>query len=637
MPSCESLFEHNFLHYASYVIRDRAIPSIVDGLKPVQRRILHTLMEMDDGRFHKVSNIIGSCMKYHPHGDQSIFAALINLAQKGLFIETQGNFGNIFTGDEASAPRYIECRISSYAKEILLNKKITSYVDSYDGRNKEPIAFPAMMPLVLQLGVEGIAVGMSTTILPHNPREILQALRAALDGKKKRIYPDFPTGGIIDTREYDDGRGRVRVRAKIDIIDNKKLCITELPYGKSTELLIRSIEQASQKRKCNIAEIHDYTAETVEIELKTTRGTTTNEVIDTLYAFTDCEVSLSSDILVIRDEKPRQMSVSEIIEYHAKQLYTQLEAMLMVEKYEILQELRKRSLEQIFIEERIYHNVEDKKTPKDIEEEIIRSMNPHIERISSLYNAPITKNDIDHLLRIPIRKITLYDIEKTRKDMEQLQTSLEIVRARLENVVGYAKEFLSDIEKKYVETIPERRSKVEVFEGIDARAVAIQNIPVYYDKTRRSIGTKVSTGERALLASEFDKIILLRTDGQYSVVPLPEKLMCGDILFCGFADKESLQGYVFTIVYTNQQGQAYIKRCKILKYMVNKSYSLIPEGSHLLGITLADKGTITIHFSEIRRNMKRSMQYKLQDYAIKGSSTKGQRLHTRGVKRVDIS
>jgi len=389
----KKLLNDNFLYYASYVIMDRAIPELDDGLKPVQRRILHTLFEMDDGKFHKVANVVGQCMKYHPHGDASIGSALVGLANRGLFIATQGNFGNPITGDEASAPRYIECRCTPFAKEIFFHPKITHYVDSYDGRNKEPLVFPAKIPVVLILGAEGIAVGMSTKILPHNPLEVIQAEIACLEGKSFDLVPDFPSGGFIDYSEYADGNGKVRVRALLDDSDPKKIVIKEIPYGSTTESLINSIEEAVRAGHLKIASIADFTTDKVEIELKLARGVYTEEVVDALYAFTECERSISCNCLVIRDGKPTISSVSDIIRYHAGKLLNLLRQELELERSELQNELFARTLERIFIEERIYKSIETKKTNETVMKAVLDGLKPFTKEL----NHTIGTEDVERL------------------------------------------------------------------------------------------------------------------------------------------------------------------------------------------------------------------------------------------------
>ena len=343
MAYVKKLFNDNFLYYASYVIKDRAIPDIDDGLKPVQRRILHSLFEIDDGKFHKVANVVGHCMKYHPHGDQSIYSALVVLANKELFIDKQGNFGNLYTGDEASAARYIECRATPLAKDIFYNPKTTAYEESYDGRNKEPTVFPAKVPVLLMIGAEGIAVGMSTKILPHNPVEVLKAEIACLQGKRFSLHPDFPTGGVADVSEYQDGMGKIRVRAKFDLSDPKRIVIRELPFGSTTESLIASVEAAAKAGRLKIASISDFTTEKVEIEIRLQRGVYADEVVDALYAFTECEQSISCNFLVIKDGQPVQMTATEAVRRHAEKLVGVLKAELKIEEGELLDELHART------------------------------------------------------------------------------------------------------------------------------------------------------------------------------------------------------------------------------------------------------------------------------------------------------
>ena len=365
MSQADKLYRNYFLEYASYVVRDRAIPDLVDGFKPVQRRIMHTLFEMDDGRFMKVANVVGACMKYHPHGDSSIYEALVNLANCELFIEKQGNFGNFLTGDGAAAGRYIECRLKPFAKKVLYNPEITEYTESYDGRNKEPVLFPAKIPVVAVQGTMGIAVGMSTQILPHNLIEVLEAEKKALRGKKFELFPDFPGGGIMDVSEYADGKGKIAVRARLNASDPKKLVIEELPYGVTSEALIESIEKANATGRLKIASISDYTAEKAQIEICWQRNVYSEDMVDVLYATTDCEKKISVNPLVIVDGLPKAVSITQMIRFHAKHLVEVLTAELENDKKHLLERLRARTLERIFIEERIYKEIETKKRDKE--------------------------------------------------------------------------------------------------------------------------------------------------------------------------------------------------------------------------------------------------------------------------------
>ncbi|MFA7559708.1 MAG: DNA topoisomerase IV subunit A, partial [Sphaerochaeta sp.] len=360
MTQAHQIFRQNFLEYASYVIKERAIPDLVDGFKPVQRRIIHTLFEMDDGKFHKVANTVGWAMRYHPHGDSSIYEALVNLANNDLFIDRQGNFGNILTGDSAAAARYIECRLLPFAKEVLYNPELTEWVESYDGRNKEPVAFPAKIPVVLIQGVIGIAVGMSTLILPHNRFEVLDAMAAHLRGESFELFPDFAQGGIVDVEDYNDGKGTVLVRAKLNTSDPKRIIIEELPYGTTSESLINSIEDAAKKGKLKISSINDYTAEKVNIEINLARNTYAKDIVDALYAYTDCEKRITTNPLVIKDNVPTIMGISEMLAFHANHLKVVLKAELELEEEKLLAKMHDRTLERIFIEERIYKRIETK-------------------------------------------------------------------------------------------------------------------------------------------------------------------------------------------------------------------------------------------------------------------------------------
>jgi topoisomerase-4 subunit A len=372
---------------------------------------------MDDGKYHKVANVVGYAMRYHPHGDASIYSALVVLANKDLLIDKQGNFGNLFTGDEASASRYIECKINPLAKELLYNPEITTFEDSYDGRNREPVVFPAKVPIVLVHGAEGIAVGMSTRILPHNFKEVLRAMVDVLKGREVELYPDFPTGGLLDVSGYEDGTGRVLVRAKLDTRDPKRIVIRELPAGSTTESLIASIEQAAKRGKVKIAGINDYTSEEVEIEIKLARGVYANDVIDALYAFTDCETAISVNPLVIRDNRPEIMPVTEIVSYHAEKLVGILKRELELERHKLREKYHARTLERIFVEERIYKEIEEKKTERGVINAVLKGFEPFKDEIPR----EVTEEDVERLLKIPIRRISRYDIEKAREEMARIQ------------------------------------------------------------------------------------------------------------------------------------------------------------------------------------------------------------------------
>jgi topoisomerase-4 subunit A len=631
MAYVKKLFDENFLYYASYVIKDRAIPDIEDGLKPVQRRILHSLFEMEDGKFHKVANVVGHCMKYHPHGDQSIYSALVVLANKELFIDRQGNFGNILTGDEASAPRYIECRANALAMDVFYNPKTTSYVDSYDGRNREPVAFPAKLPIVLMMGAEGIAVGMSTKILPHNPLEVIEAEIACLRGKNFELLPDFPTKGLADVSQYADGMGKVGVRARLDTSDPKRIVIRELPFGSTTESLIESIESAAKAGRIKIASISDYTTEDVEIEIKLQRGVYAQEVIDSLYAFTDCETSISCNFLVIDDGLPVQTTVTEVVRRHAKKLLGILKAELQIEEGELLDEIHARTLERIFIEERIYKAIESKRTQEGVQKAVIDGLAPYRKEIGR----DVTLEDVERLLKIPIRRISLYDIEKAKAEMERLKARLKEVRKHLAHLTDYAVAWLEGIAKRLGPHWA-RKTELAGFSLVEAKEAARRDLALRYDGQSGYLGTSVSTGEAKLQVSSFDKVLFIRRSGIWSVVPAPERLFVDQgLLHCAIADKEALADVVFTIVYRDgATGFPCIKRFRIEGWIMNKDYPLLPEGAQVLWFTAEAASPFTVLYEPKPRLKVKREAFRVEDYDVKGIKANGVRLASREVSTV---
>ncbi|HDZ89732.1 MAG TPA: DNA topoisomerase IV subunit A, partial [Deltaproteobacteria bacterium] len=472
MAYVSEVFKTNFLEYASYVIKDRAIPHIDDGLKPVQRRILHSLFELDDGKFNKVANVVGNCMKYHPHGDASIFSALVAFANKDLFIEKQGNFGNIFTGDEPSAARYIECRLLPLAREVFYNPEITEYEDSYDGRNREPVTFPAKIPVVLVQGAEGIAVGMSTKILPHNLIEVAGAVISCLKGEPFSLYPDFPTGGLMDVSEYEDGNGKILVRARLDTKDPKKIIIRELPFGSTTESLINSIEAAARKNRIKISSIDDYSAEGVEIEVRLARGVYAKDTVDALFAFTDCEASIPVNLLVIKEGVPTVMTVTGVIRHHTETLIRILTAELKLEQKHLKDRLHARTIEQIFVEERIYKRIEERTTKEGVIKAVMDGFSPFSARIQR----EVTTEDVERLLKMVIRRISLYDINKAKREMGEIRKRIGEIRHHLAHITEYAISFLREtIISKHRDDYP-RRTEIVSFGQVDVREAAQRNL-----------------------------------------------------------------------------------------------------------------------------------------------------------------
>lgn len=634
MAYVKNLFDQNFIQYASYVIRDRAIPELVDGLKPVQRRILHTLLEIDDGRMHKVAGVVGDCMKIHPHGDASIGTALVNLANKELFIEKQGNFGNMYTGDSASAARYIECRLKPIAKDIIHNPKITQYVPSYDGRTKEPVVFRAKLPLVLILGAEGIAVGMSTQIMSHNVHEVIEAEKACLRGESFQLFPDFATGGLIDCSEYKDGLGKIVTRAKMDTSDDKKIIITELPYGSNTEALMDSIEKAARNGKVKIASINDYTSKSVNIEIKLPRGVYVKDVVDSLYAFTDCEKTIYCNLLVIKDNMPVQMTATQVIEYHSKQLVGVLKDELELERSELQDKLHLRTLERIFIEERIYKAIEQMKTEAAVNKAVRDGFVPFKAELLR----EITDEDIEHLLRIPIRRISLYDINKNRKEVEAINARLKEIAKLLKNLVAYAISWLEGIQKKLDSESIKRKTTLTNIRTVDVKSVVKRDTPLKYDEKNGYLGTQVPGGVEVLKITPFDRILYVRKSGIYSITEAPSKIFVGpEMRYCNFADKDTLSKILFTVIYRDPETQyVYVKRCKVGGYIMNRDYFFAPDGMEVLHVDSRKNFTFTLNYVKKPRVKVLSEKFKAQDYLEKGLKAQGTRVVAKEVQSIEV-
>ncbi|OGV65160.1 MAG: hypothetical protein A3K19_26785 [Lentisphaerae bacterium RIFOXYB12_FULL_65_16] len=571
--SLEELMSFNFIEYASYVIKDRAIPDVYDGLKPVQRRILHSLYELDDGRFHKVANIIGHTMKYHPHGDQSIGNALVVLANKEYFIDRQGNFGNILTGDQASAARYIECRLTPLAREVMFNPEITEFVDSYDSRNREPVTLPAKVPSLLMLGAEGIAVGMSTHVLTHNFNELLQAQIAILEGKPFQVYPDFLSGGIMDVKDYADGDGRVVVRAKIDALNEKTLVIREVPSGTTTESLMASIEEAARRGKIKIAGINDYTAEKVEIEVSLPRGVYADEVTKQLYAYTDCQVSLTSNMIVIRDNRPVRMTVSEVLKLNTEKLVSDLKRELEIELGKLQERFHEKTLAQIFIENRIYKRIEECETF----EKVMGAVRKGLEKFRDQLKRDITDADIEKLLQIQIRRISLFDINRNKEELEKILEDIGLAEHNLKHLRKYTIKYIQGLLKKYGDLYP-RRTQIADLESIDVREVALQNVRVGHDRVSHFVGTAVKNSNRddePVVCTEFDRLVLLGSDGKFKVIPIPEKVYAGPVKYVLRSDKQQ----IYSMIYRDRRKKTYFaKRFRINSFIMDKEYTALPPG-----------------------------------------------------------
>lgn len=625
------LFDRNFLDYSAYVIRERAIPDIDDGLKPVQRRILQTLRNMDDDRYHKVANVVGETMKLHPHGDQSIFAALVNLANKELLIDRQGNFGNVFTGDQASAARYIECRLTPLARETLFNPDLTVFVDSYDGRMQEPVTLPAKLPLLLLLGAEGIAVGMATKIMPHNFGELLQAQIDCLDGKDFTLLPDFPGGGIVDASDYQSGNGRLRCRARMALSD-KTITITELPANLTTESLIESVERAAKAGKIKIASISDYTAEKVEIEIKLPRGVYAEEVVAALYAFTDCELSVSPSLVLIKDNMPCIMGVEEVLRHNTDKLRRDLEQELRIERGRLLDRLHAATLEQVFIEERLYKQIEEESSAKAVSDAVCHALEPFAGR---LIRKP-SKEDIERLLDIRIKRISRYDIAKQEKEIRSIGQAITAIDKHLQDVTLFTKNCLRGLLDKYGAQFP-RRSELKAFDQVDAREAAISNLLVVYDRASGFLGHKVSSSQAEIEVpcSDLDRILLIFRDGLYKVIPVPDKLFIGSELLWAGAVRKNL---VFNLIYrAGAINLSYIKRFRMPSFILNKEYRLFEEHkrSVIQMLAVGESGIrARVSLAPSARARSNTLELDFDDCLIKGEAAQGKRVSERAVRKV---
>ncbi len=647
MAFVKNLFDRNFIEYASYVIRDRAIPDLEDGLKPVQRRIMHTLFEMDDGRFQKVANVVGQTMKYHPHGDASIYGAVVTMANRGLFLqhspklkwvsiflETQGNFGNMFTGDSASAGRYIECRINPLAKAFFVtNPHVTHYIPNYDGRSTEPEVFRAKIPIALIIGAEGIAVGMSTKILPYNIKEVLDAEIKCLQGEKFQIYPDVPTGGLIDVSNYNDGNGKIITRAKFDTSDEKKIIITELPLDTTSEALLNSIDNAYKAGKIKISSVDDHSTDHCEIEIKLPRGVYSKDVIDSLYAYTDCEKSISCQMLVIKDNMPVAMTATEIIKYYAQRLTLIIKDELEFERGQLTDKLHLRTLERIFIEERIYKRIEEMKTQEAVFKAVVDGFVPFKAELIR----PITKEDIEHLLAIPIRRISLYDINKNRAEVKEINAKLKEIAKKLKNLTACAIDYLGTMLGKFGTTDLQRHTQIRKFNAIDVKEVAKSDRSLRYDD-KGYLGINVSGGTEIKKVSPYDRILYVRKNGMYTVTDVPDKIFIDKgMWFCDLADKEKIPQVLFTVIFRDPATKyAFIKRCRIPSWIMNRDYFLAPDGMEVLYITTAQKFSFTLKYEKKPKVKILEEKFKAQDFAEKGLKTLGVRLSARECEDIKI-
>jgi topoisomerase IV subunit A len=623
--SLQSLIDINFLEYASYVIKDRAIPFLEDGLKPVQRRILHTLFEVDDGKYHKVANIVGMTMRYHPHGDASIEAALVNIAQKDFLIDKQGNFGNLLTGDPASAARYIECRLSPLAREALFNPEITDYVDSYDGRNREPIVLPSKLPLLLMSGTDGIAVGLATKMLPHNFGELIEAQIAFLRGEEFEIYPDFPQGGLLDASQYQRGKGKVRVRARIEIKDPKTLVIREIPYGSTSESLIASIEAAIHKGKLKIANINDFTTEQIEIELRVGHGATAEELLERLFLYSDCEHTLHLQPILIRNQHPVEMDVHDILKENTRQLLHIMDRDLNCELARHQRKYREQVLVQIFIENKIYLSLEEAADLPELKTMLRAWLEPMLDERF----IPIPEEDLDKLLNIPIRRISRFDSAKALAELQKTAEAIEEVQKKLQHLSETAIQWLTEILKKYGKNYP-RQTTLESFETINVTAVAIQDQKVGFDPESNYLGTQVKS-ELPLLCSTFDKILLVFGNGTYQVIEIPDKLFIKEKVL--HVERQAQQT-VFSVLYKDSSGVYFMKRFNVSKFILAKEYSYMPEDAELVFFSAEPDPVIKLFYEPRKRARVTEQFLDFREMLVKAVSSRGNKVAERPIIKV---
>lgn len=618
------LIDDNFLQYASYVIKDRAIPDLADGLKPVQRRIMYSLHENDDGKFIKVANIVGYCMQYHPHGDASIGDALVTLANKQYLIEGQGNFGNIFTGDEAAASRYIECRLTDLARKQLFNDQLTEFVPSYDGRSKEPVTLPCKIPLLLMLGAEGIAVGLSTRILPHNFIELLEAQVSILQDKRFRLYPDFQQGGLIDVSEYDKGNGKVKVRAVIEKKDKDKIVIREIPYSTTTDSVISSIEDAARKKKIKIRSISDFTAGKIEIEINLAQGEDAEKTIQSLYAFTACEVALTSSVIVIKDRRPVTMAVDEILRHNTDQLVALLKKELELEKARLLNELHNKTLVQIFIENRIYKDIEKCKTYESVQQAVLDGVN----KFRKLLRRDVTMEDVEMLLEVRIKRISLFDMNKNKKDMDDIVAALDAVEKNLGRLIPYTIAYLQDLIKEYKSQFP-RRTKVTKMEEIEVRELTANELSMRVNRETGYIGHEVD-GEELFKCSSLDKIIVVWDDGRYKLMTPPDKLFVDrHFLYSGIFDRDK----VMTVAYVHNR-ITYFKKFAFGGTIMNKDYELAPEKSEVLYYSDKSPEQLYVKYNPAKNLRIRQQIFNIKDSLVKGVKARGNQMSVKSIKSI---
>ena len=637
------MFKDWFLDYSSYVILQRAVPHIVDGLKPVQRRVLHAMYKMDDGSYTKVANIVGQAMQYHPHGDQSILGALVQLGQKGLLIDCQGNWGNILTGDSNAAPRYIEARLSKFAKEVVFDPKITHWMTSYDGRNQEPTELPVRFPLLLAQGTEGIAVGMASKILPHNFNELLDASVAILEGKDFTIYPDFPTGGSADCSNYKDGArgGSVKVRAKIDKIDKNTLAITEIPYGKTSEAIKDSIIRAKEKGKIKIKKIEDMTTEKVEIIIHLPNDVSPDKTIDALYAFTDCECNIAPNACVIIDDKPQFLSVKDILIYDTNHTRDLLKWQLEIRLGELEDEWHYDSLERIFFENRVYKILEqDQKSWEDQLQDVFAEMKNY----QDLLRREIVMEDIHKLVEKPVRKISKFDTKAMDEKILAIEAEMEKVRDNIENITRYTIDWFKGLKQKYGKPF-KRLTEISAFETIAVTKVVSNNAKLYANYAEGFVGLnlkKDDNGELVSECSDLSEILVIAKDGKYRITKVTDKaFFWKDLLYVGVFNRGDTRTIYNVIYREGKSSLSYAKRFAITSVTRDKDYDITTgaPGSKILWFSVNHNGeaeAVRIYLRPRPKLKKTQLEYDFSTLAIKGKVSRGNLVSKNPISRIQL-
>ena len=631
------MYKEWFLDYASYVILERAVPDLMDGLKPVQKRILHSMFDLEDGRYNKVANIVGHTMQYHPHGDASISDAIVQVGQKELLIDMQGNWGNIYTGDRAAASRYIEARLSKFALEVVFNPKTTNWQLSYDGRKKEPIHLPVKFPLLLAQGAEGIAVGLSTKILPHNFNELIDGSVKYLKGRSFKLFPDFQTGGSIDVSNYNDGNrgGRVKVRATVEKYDKNTIIIKEIPYGTTTASLIESIIKASEKGKVKIKKIEDNTSAEVEILVYLPSGASIQKTIDSLFAFTQCEVSISPLCCIISDNKPQFLGVRDILKISTDNTKDLLKKELEIQLNELENQWHSISLERIFIENRIYRDIEEKTTW----DEVLSTIDSGLDPFKSKLKKDVTVDDIKKLTEIPIRKISKFDLDKVKDKLDSIEVNIEEVKNNLNHLVDYTIQYFTHLKKHYGKD-RKRKTKIDEFDELDKKTISIKNYKLYVNKAEGFVGTSLKKDEFVCDCSDLDDVIVFTSDGIMKVVKVDSKLFVGrDILHVSLFNSKSKET-VYNLIYRDgKNGTSYMKRFKISGVIRDKDYNLTQgkEGSEVLYFSENSKDeadVVTVYLRKRASLKKLKWELDFADLTTKGRDSKGNIVTKYNVRKI---